>query len=207
MIMSGVMIFESSVVVFESSVAIFESVVAIIMSVVINATVFWENNIHHHFRIPHEERIRMICWNIYFISYHRQKKVWEWIIFLPRVFVTNVIPRRRNRTTTLMNFCGIKFFNRCAAPASVRVHRFGCGFLHWFTFFTKQVPDTAFNLIRHTLSGELTTKLKNIWWSIKIFFERIFLRFFQRLTMRVSSLRWWMIIMTGFKSFGYIFSW
>ena len=30
-------------------------------------------------------------------------------------------------------------------------------------FFTEQVPDTAFNLILHTLSVKLTTKLENIY--------------------------------------------
>ena len=45
----------------KSVVAIFESVVVIFESVVIIATAFRENIIHHHFRILHKKRIRMIC--------------------------------------------------------------------------------------------------------------------------------------------------
>ena len=135
------------------------------------------------------------------------KKVAEKKISLWWVFVTAECSRRQNKTTTMMNFCWLKFFNTCAAPASVRVHRFGCGFLLWLTFFTEQVPDTAFNLIRHTLCGELTTKLENIWWSIMIFLERISPRFFQRWSMQMSCLRMWAIIQPGFNDFGYIYSW
>ena len=128
-------------------------------------------------------------------------------IFFWSVFVTAAISRRLNKTTTLMNFRWFKFFNTCEALASLSVNRFGCGFFLGFTFFTEQVPDSESKTIRHTLREELTVKLNIIWWSIKIIFERIFPGFFQCLSMWMSSLRLFMIIMTGLSSFGYISSW
>ena len=128
-------------------------------------------------------------------------------IFFWSVFVTAAILRRWNKTTTMMNFRWINFFNTCEAMASVGVHRFGCGFLHWFNFFTEYFSNNVFKVIRHTLHGELTMKLKNIWWSIKIVFKQVFSRFFWRWTMHVSRLRLCMIIRAGINSFGYISSW
>ena len=133
--------------------------------------------------------------------------VQEGKIFFWSVFVTAAILRRWNKTTTMMNFCWINFFNTCEAMASVGVHRFECGFLLWLTFFTEQVPVSEFKTIRHTLRRQLTTKLKNIWWSIVTLFELIFSQFFQHLSMQMSSFWLCMIIMTGVYSYGYIYSW
>ena len=158
---------------------------------------------NHYFHIVHEKTIRMICWNIYL----SQKMLKNEKISLLSVFVTAAISRRRKKTTTMMNFRRINFFNTCEALALLSVIQFGCGFLHWFTFFTEHVPDSEFKTIRDTLRGELTTKLKNIWWSIIIFLERILTRFFQRWSMQLSCLQMWAIIQPGFNHFGYIYSW
>ena len=85
--------------------------------------------------------------------------------------------------------------------------RFGCGFLHWFNFFTEYFSNNVFKVIRHTLHGELTMKLKNIWWSIITLFELIFSQFFQHLSMQMSSFWLCMILMTGVYRYGYIYSW
>ena len=102
-----------------------------------------------------------------------KKKVQEEIIFFSSVFVTNIISRRLNMTTTLMNFCRINFFNTCAAPASYRVNRFGCGFLLQSLFFTEHIPIDADQCRRHKLSGYSKTKLKNIWLFILIISVRL----------------------------------
>ena len=136
-----------------------------------------------------------------------QVKVREEITFFLPVFVTNTISRCLKPTTTLMNFAWINFFNTCAALASYRVNRFGCGFFLWFTFFTEHISNNVFKVIRHTLCGELAMKFIIIWLSIIIVFHRIFSRFFQRSSMRGSSLSLCMILMTTFNNFGYIFSW
>ena len=133
--------------------------------------------------------------------------VQEGKIFFWSVFVTAAILRRWNKTTTMMNFRWINFFNTCEAMASVGVHRFGCGFLHWFNFFTEYFSNNVFKVIRHTLHGELTMKLKNIWWSIITLFELIFSQFFQHLSMQMSSFWLCMILMTGVYRYGYIYSW
>ena len=133
--------------------------------------------------------------------------VQEGKIFFWSVFVTAAVLRRWNKTTTMMNFRWINFFNPCEAMASVSVHRFGCGFLHWFNYFTEYFSNNVFKVIRHTLHGELTMKLKNIWWSIITLFELIFLQFFQHLSMQMSSYWLCMIIVTGVYSYGCIYSW
>ena len=126
--------------------------------------------------------------------------VQEGKIVLWSVLVTAVISRRLNKTTTLMNFRRINFFNTCEALALFSVNRFGCGFFLGLTFFTEYFSDNVFKVFPHTLRGELTTKLKNIWWSIIIFLERILPRFFQRWSMRMSCLRMWAIIQPGYNN-------
>ena len=61
-------------------------VVAIFVSVGTKATAFRENIIHFHIRILHENRIRMICRNIYLNCYSK-KKMQEEIIFHSHVFI------------------------------------------------------------------------------------------------------------------------
>ena len=133
--------------------------------------------------------------------------VQEGKIFFWSVFVTAAISRRLNKTTTLMIFFRINFFNTCEALALLSVNRFGCGFFLGSTFFTEYFSDNVFKVIRHTLRGELPTKFINIWWSIVIFPERILSRFFQHWSMQMSCLRMWAIIQPGFNNFGYIYSW
>ena len=132
----------------------------------------------------------------------RMKKVFLWT-----AFNAIAILRREKSPPPVRIFDRFNFFNTCEAMASVGVHQFGCVFLLWLIFFTKQVPDSEFNLIRHTLRGESTMKFINIWWSIEIGFGRIFSRFFQRRTMRVSNLRLCVTIMTVVDSFLNISSW
>ena len=100
-------------------------------------------------------------------------------IFFWSVFVTDAISRRLNKTTTLMIFFRINFFNTCAAPAFFCVIRFGCGFLLQLRFFKEHIPIDADRCRRHKRSGDSMTKVKNIWSFTEIFFERlssIFLR-------------------------------
>ena len=107
------------------------------------------------------------------------KMVQEGKIFFWSVFVTAVISRRLNKTTTLMIFFRINFFNTCAAPAFFCVIRFGCGFLLQLRFFKEHILMEAAQCSRHKQSGDSMTNLKNIWWFTEIFSERsssIFLR-------------------------------
>ena len=100
-------------------------------------------------------------------------------IFFWSVFVTATILRRLNQTTTLMIFFRINFFNTCAATASYRVIRFGCGFLLQLRFFKEHIPMDADQCRRHKLSGGSLTNLENIWLFTEIFSEQlssIFLR-------------------------------
>ena len=103
-----VTIFVFVVRIFVFVVAILLFVVAIFVSEGTIATAYRENTIHYHIRILHENRIRMICRNIYLNCYSKKKDAGRNHFPLTR-FHTNVIPRCRNMTTTLMNFSGIKF--------------------------------------------------------------------------------------------------
>ena len=140
----------------------------------------------------------------YFLTHYINSKK---IGFLLRCDLQARPRSKKKKPTTLMDFCRNKFFNTCEALALLRVNRFWCGFFLGFMFFTEHITDNVVKVSRHKLCKELTLKSNIIWLSIKIIFERIFSRLFQRWSMRVSSSRLCMIIMTGFNSFGYIYSW
>ena len=106
------------------------------------------------------------------------KMVQEGKIFFWSVFRTAAISRRLNRTTTLMIFFRINFFNTCGATASYRVNRFGCGFLLQLRFFKEHNPIDADHCRRHKWSGGSLTNLENIWLFTDIFSERLSSIFF-----------------------------
>ena len=118
--------------------------------------------------------LKHILYQLFFLKMVHEGKFFFW-----SVFVTAAISRRLSKTTTLMIFFRINFFNTCAAPAFFCVIRFGCGFLLQLRFFKEHIPIDADRCRQHKRSEDSMTNLKNIWWFTEIVSERsssIFLR-------------------------------
>ena len=131
-------------------------------------TKFWIQYLNSSWNLLSNDMLQCIFCQLYSIF-----TVWKEILFASDR--TRVIPNCAppKKLPPLGIFAWLIFFNRCAAPASVRANRFGCGFLLWLTFFTAHIPICEAHWSRHKRIGYTRTKLENIWSFTEIASKRL----------------------------------